>query len=165
MSQSIVTEIADYAKWRGQVYKMLTTPLAPVSLPKQMIAWYDALMSLKVSRRSTFGAQVWDFNDDEPNASRNVQGARMRLEFSSFPSLNQCAIFEVKLAALVILRAPAALGLHRYAKNIKAATLVSCFRAGLGFLGTMSTLARELIGDEFFEAEYHGIACFDSRMY
>ncbi|EKT4493111.1 tyrosine-type recombinase/integrase [Pseudomonas sp. YQ_6] len=170
MIQATISEIVEYARWRGHVHAMLTeknaTCVASPHLPKKMVAWYNALMALSISKRSTFGEQVWDFNDDEPNASRNVRGARMRLEFNSFPSLSQCAILEVKMAVLVVLRAPAALGLQGQSKkNIKPATIVSCFRAGLGFIETMSVLARKLMGDEFFEVGYHGLAYFDSCMY
>lgn len=169
MSQGMVSEVDDYRKWRGYVHDILTerdaSRVTSPSLPKEMIVWYEALMALNISKRSTFGEHVWDFNEDEPNASRNVQGSRMRLEFNSFPSLNLCAVLEMKIAIFVYLKAPEVLGLQRYRKNVKPATMVSCFRAGLGFLETMSMRARELMTDEFFEVGYHGVAFFDASMY
>ena len=102
MSQTLIPELAAYKQWRTAAHTLLLelrrniADPTPVSL--EALSWYQALMALPVSKTSVLGDAVWDFNDDHPNAARNVQGAKLRLNFESYPLLNQSAVLEVKVA-------------------------------------------------------------------
>lgn len=169
MSHSLIPELAAYKQWRTDAHTLLVElsrnidDPTPVSL--EALSWYQALMALPVSKTSVLGDAVWDFNDDHPNAARNVQGAKLRLNFESYPLLNQSAVLEVKVAMYCWLKMPSALRTFASPRNIKANTAISCMKAGLSFLDTMSGQARQLMTDEFFEVGHHGLTYFDAGMY
>lgn len=169
MSHSLIPELAAYKQWRTAAHTLLVElrrnidDPTPVSL--EALSWYQALMALPVSKTSVLGDAVWDFNDDHPNAARNVQGAKLRLNFESYPLLNQSAVLEVKVAMYCWLKMPSALRTFASPRNIKANTAISCMKAGLSFLDTMSGQARQLMTDEFFEVGHHGLTYFDAGMY
>ncbi|AXM97104.1 tyrosine-type recombinase/integrase [Pseudomonas plecoglossicida] len=169
MNGALIPELVAYKKWRTaahilllELHKNIADP-TPVSL--EALSWYQALMALPVSKTSVLGDPVWDFNDDHPNAARNVQGAKLRLNFESYPLLNQSAVLEVKVVLFCWLKMPAATRSFASPRNIKANTAISCMKAGLSFLDTMSGQARKLITDEFFEVGHHGLTYFDAGMY
>ncbi|MCB4796108.1 site-specific integrase [Pseudomonas sp. NP21570] len=168
-SQALLPELAAYKRWRTATHTLLVglqrglADPCPVSL--EALSWYQALMALPVSKTSVLGDAVWDFNDDHPNAAMNVKGAKLRLNFESFPSVNQSAILEVKVALYCWLKMPSALRTFASPRSIKANTAISCMKAGLGFLETMSGQARQLLTEEFFEIGYHGLTYFDAGMY
>lgn len=170
MSQSLIPELEAYKTWRKEAHQLLLglsrDITRPESLPLEGLSWYSVLLALPVSKTSALGDPIWDFNEDYPNAARNIQGAKLRLDFGSFPLVNQSAILEVKLAMYCWLKMPASLqSLSSSARNIKANTAISCFKAGLSFVNTMSGQAREVLTDEFFEVGYHGLPYFDAGMY
>ncbi|MAE21272.1 site-specific integrase [Pseudomonas chengduensis] len=165
----LLPELAAYKKWRTAAHTLMmglhnhSADPAPVSL--EALSWYQALMALPVSKTSVLGDTVWDFNDDHPNAAMNVKGAKLRLNFESYPLVNQSAILEVKVALYCWLKMPSALRTFASPRSIKANTALSCMKAGLGFLDKMSGQARQLLTDEFFEVGYHGLTYFDAGMY
>jgi integrase len=169
MSQALIPELAAYKQWRTVAHTLLLelrrnfADPTPVSL--EALSWYQALMALPVSKTSVLGDAVWDFNDDHPNAARNVKGAKLRLNFESYPLLNQSAVLEAKVALYCWLKMPAATRSFASPRNIKANTAISCMKAGLSFLNTMSGQARQLMTDEFFEVGHHGLTYFDAGMY
>lgn len=169
MSHSLIPELAAYKQWRTAAHTLLVElrrnidDPTPVSL--EALSWYQALMALPVSKTSVLGDAVWDFNDDNPNVARNVRGAKLRLNFESYPLLNQSAVLEVKVAMYCWLKMPAALRTFASPRNIKANTAISCMKAGLSFLDTLSGQARQLMTDEFFEVGHHGLTYFDAAMY
>lgn len=169
MSQVLIPELAAYKQWRTIAHTLLLELHKNVADPRpisvEALSWYQALMALPVSNSSFMGDPIWDFNDDYPNAARNVQGAKLRLNFESYPSVNQSAILEVKIALYCWLKMPSILRTFASPRSIKANTALSCIKAGLAFLETMSGQARHLLTDEFFEVGYHGLMYFDAGMY
>lgn len=170
MSESIIPEFAAFKKWRMAAHGLLLGLQKDggesSAVPVEALSWLSALLALPVSKTSVLGDPIWDFNEDYPNAARNIQGAKLRLDFRSFPLVNQLAILEVKVAMYCWLKMPASLqSVTNSARNIKANTAISCFKAGLSFVNTMSGQAREILTDEFFEVGYHGLSYFDAGMY
>ena len=169
MSHALIPELAAYKQWRTAAHTLLlelhNNVADPIPVSLEALSWYQALMALPVSKTSVLGDPVWDFNDDHPNAARNVKGAKLRLNFESYPLLNQSAVLEVKVALYCWLKMPSALRTFASPRNIKANTAISCMKAGLSFLDTMSGQARQLMTDEFFEVGYHGLTYFDAGMY
>lgn len=168
-AQALVPELAAYKLWRIATQTLLVGfqkgEADPRPVSREALSWFQALMALPVSKTSVLGDAVWDFNDDHPNAAMNVKGAKLRLNFESFPSVNQSAILEVKVALYCWLKMPSALRTFASPRSIKANTAISCMKAGLGFLETMSGQARQLLTEEFFEVGYHGLTYFDAGMY
>ncbi|UFH49585.1 tyrosine-type recombinase/integrase [Pseudomonas sp. KNUC1026] len=168
-TQPLLPELAAYKKWRTAAHTLMLgvhshiVDPTPVSL--EALSWYQALMALPVSKTSVLGDPVWDFNEDYPNAAMNVQGAKLRLNFESYPLVNQSAILEVKVALYCWLKMPSALRTFASPRSIKANTALACMKAGLAFLETMSGQARHLLTNEFFEVGYHGLMYFDAGMY
>jgi len=167
--QPLLPELAAYKTWRTAAHTLMlelhnhVADSGPVSL--EALSWYQALMALPVSKTSVLGDPVWDYNLDHPNAAMNVKGGKLRINFESYPSVNQSAILEVKVALYCWLKMPSALRTFASPRSIKANTAISCIKAGLSFLETMSGQARQLLTDEFFEVGYHGLTYFDAGMY
>lgn len=169
MKNALIPELAAYKQWRTAAHTLMLelhkNTADPATVSMEALSWYQALMALPVSKTSVLGDPVWDFNDDHPNAARNVKGAKLRLNFDSYPLLNQSAVLEAKVALYCWLKMPAATRSFASPRNIKANTAISCMKAGLSFLDTMSGQARQLMTDEFFEVGHHGLTYFDAGMY
>ena len=170
MTESIFLQVKEFKQWRYAIHRHLggvTEGVIPDGAdPLKMLAWYNGLLALPVSKMSALGDQVWDFNADEPNASRNVRGAKLRIDFGEFPKLNQLAILEVKVAMYCYLKFPSALKIFSSkGKFLKPITVIDYFKSGLRFINTMSVEARKLLTDEFFENGYHGLTYFDAEIY
>lgn len=170
MSQAIIPEFAAYRKWRMAAHSLLlglqNDVSEPGSIPLEAVSWYHTLLALPVSKVSVLGDSIWNFNEDYPNAARSIQGAKLKLDFGGFPLINQSALLEIKVAMYCWLKIPASLqSLRSSARSVKANTAISCFRAGLSFVDTMSGQARKILTDEFFELGYHGLSYFDKGMY
>lgn len=174
MRSVFLSELDHYKKWRNSLNSLLSNhQLAGASLivtsandSLEAMAWFNNIMAIPVSKRSVLGDSVWDFNDDYPNAARNIQGANLRIDFESFPAVNQLAMLEVKIATFCWLKFPSALKTLRSSKrSLKANTVISYVKCGLRFLNAMSVYARGVLTDEFFENGYHGVDYFDAAMY
>ena len=59
--------------------------------------YMDLLMQKPVSKLSKFSDQIWDFNKDYPNAARNVQGAKLRINFSKYQEIPKFVLIEMKI--------------------------------------------------------------------
>ncbi|MFP6863542.1 tyrosine-type recombinase/integrase [Pseudomonas sp.] len=170
MIESIIPVIKELKKWRSAIHcfgsGVEPTSTKDETLPREALDWYSALLALPVSKTSALGDTLWDFNADEPHAARNVQGAKLRIDFNQFEAVNQLALLEVKVALFCYLKTPASLRVHLSSgRVVKANTAISCFKAGLAFINTMSKQARSHLTDRFFDDGFHGLAYFDKSMY
>ena len=60
-------------------------------------AYIALLMQTPVSKLSTFSDREWNFNDDYPHAARNIQGAKLRIDFSKFTEIPPFVLTEIKV--------------------------------------------------------------------
>ncbi|MFZ6045777.1 tyrosine-type recombinase/integrase [Pseudomonas sp. CR3202] len=170
MTERMMLIVREFRKWRSVLHHLAggfnqATTQNSVELLKAL-EWYEGLLALPVSKTSKIGDPFWDFNADEPHAAKNVQGAKLRIDFRKFSELNQLAVLEVKIAMYCYLKMPSSVrGVTVSGRVSKSNTVIACFKAGISFINTMSQQARSLLTDRFFEDGYHGIAYFDAGTY
>lgn len=170
MTEHLTQKIKEFRRWRVAIQFMMGRANSAVASDELQsfaaLEWYSAFLALPVSKLSRAGDAIWDFNADEPTAARNVQGAKLRIDFEKFPAINKLALLEIKLAMLCYLKMPSVIKISSVAQRIvKANTAVSYFKAGLRFVNTMAGQARELLVDDFFDDGYHGMSCLDVGTY
>ncbi|MFC5694842.1 tyrosine-type recombinase/integrase [Pseudomonas sp. GCM10022186] len=170
MTEFLMSKVIEFRQWRHAIHHVLNGISQAAGQHNadslRMLAWYESLLALPVSKLSTIGDQVWDFNADEPNAARNVQGPKLRIDFGQFQNLNQLALLEVKIALFCRLKMPSSFKTFMTSgKSLKANTAIAVFKSGLHYLNTMSAQARKILTDDFFESEHHGVAYFDAGSY
>ena len=61
------------------------------------IEYMTSLMDKPISTLSNFSDDVWNFNKDYPNAARNVQGAKLRINFSQYTAIPVFVLIEMKI--------------------------------------------------------------------
>lgn len=125
-------------------------------------AYIALLMQTPVSKLSTFSDHVWDFNEDYPHAPRNVQGAKLRIDFSKYTEIPPFVMTEIKvILELALLNnfifKPQHEGARKKSRKVKSIvrpnTLFPKFEKGLLFINGIFTQAAEELGAEFVQAK------------
>lgn len=141
------------------------------------VTYTNTLMPMMVSKLSKFSDNIWDFNEDYPNAARNVQGARLRIDFSQYAEIPIFVITEIKvllhLALLnnLIFRPKTNSKTHHKIKksrmkgNLKPQSLTLCFSAGLSFLNLVFKEACFELGKEFVHKNIKTLSDINYQMY
>ncbi|WP_326519231.1 site-specific integrase [Acinetobacter sp. CAAS 2-6] len=138
------------------------TDLAQPCLQQEYIesnVYINQLMERHISKISKFSDYIWDFNSDYPNAARNVQGAKLRIDFSKYNDIPKFiltelkVIFELALLNNVIFR-PQRNGKKKHGKGIiKANSLIPIFENGLTFINEIFKQLNQELGYEFVQTE------------
>ncbi len=124
------------------------------------IGYVTSLMNKSVSKLSKFSDCVWDFNNDYPNAARNVQGAKLRINFSKhteipvFVLIEMKIIFELALLNNSIFKLQNKKGENQSKRVLKANSLIMTFESGLTFINEMFKQASHDLGHEFVQEKY-----------
>lgn len=122
-------------------------------------AYIASLMAIPVSKVSKFSDSIWDFNADYPNAARNVQGSKLRLNFSKYEEIPKFVLTELKTIFYLVYLSPTSFKLNekggRSAGKItrKANTLTHIFEYGLAFIDEVFKHANNELGREFVQSE------------
>ncbi|MBN6537371.1 hypothetical protein BFR77_08465 [Acinetobacter pittii] len=122
-------------------------------------AYINLLMQKPVSKMSKFSDYVWDFNDDYPNAARNVKGAKLRIDFSKYKNIPQFVLTEIKIIfELALLNnsifRPKRIGKKSHAKGIiKANSLIPIFKNGLEFVNEIFKQTIHDLGYDFVKVK------------
>ncbi|KKX58140.1 MULTISPECIES: hypothetical protein [Pseudomonas] len=129
------------------------------------VAIFNALMNLPVSNLSMIRDLAWDFNDEPHPLARNIQGAKSRIDFEIYTSLNSTILFELKIAFACALQMPGAIRTGRKLKICKPHTIIDIFKSVIPFIDKMCARKRLEQGDEFFELTYYSLADFSENDY
>jgi len=95
------------------------------------------LTALPVTKLSIFSDNIWDYNDDVINPARNVQGAKLKIDFSRYTNIPPFIITEMKCLFHYLLLAPLSFTKKRGRQkggSLKPNTVISQFKSGLKFL-------------------------------
>ncbi len=134
-------------------------------------AYMDLLEQKPVSKLSIFSADIWDFNDDYPNAARNVQGAKLRIDFSKYKDVPKFVLIEMKIIfELALLNnfifRPQHTGKKSRVKGImKANSLIPIFENGLTFINEIFKQAANELGYEFVQAKIKTLSDIAPELY
>lgn len=134
-------------------------------------AYMDLLEQKPVSKLSIFSGDIWDFNDDYPNAARNVQGAKLRIDFSKYKDIPKFVLIEMKIIfELALLNnfifRPQHTGKKSRVKGImKANSLIPIFENGLTFINEIFKQAANELGYEFVQAKIKTLSDIAPELY
>lgn len=129
------------------------------------VATVNALMNLPVSKLSVLKDMVWDFNDEPHLIARNLEGAKSRIDFGSYPNLNSTILFELRIAFLCALQMPGAMRIGEKPVISKPATIIDIFKSTIPFVDKLCARKRREQGDEYFELSYYSLADFSEDDY
>ncbi|MEN8427575.1 site-specific integrase, partial [Acinetobacter schindleri] len=133
--------------------------------------YMDLLMHKPVSKLSRFSDQIWDFNKDYPNAARNVQGAKLRIDFAKYKDIPKFVLIEIKIIfelALLnnLIFKPQHTGPRSRVKRIiKANSLIPYFKSGLTFINEIFKQAANELGYEFVQIKIRTLSDIGSELY
>jgi integrase len=117
--------------------------------------YVTVLMETPVSKLSKFTDAIWDFNKDFPGAAKNIQGAKLRIDFSKHTEIPLFIITELKVVFnLVFLNPLIFKGLYKKSKSkskIKANTIIQQFEYGLAFINEIFRQVNAELGSEFVQ--------------
>jgi len=125
----------------------------------------NALLELPVSKRSRVKDSVWDFDDGTAILPRDIQGAKSRIDFSNYGSINAIILFEIKMAMLCALEIPGALRIQNKPKLYKPHTILDIFKSTIPFFDQMSERKRLEHGEDFFENSHFSLSDFTEDDY
>lgn len=135
--------------------------------------YMDLLMHKPVSKLSKFSDQIWDFNKDYPNAARNVQGAKLRIDFTKYKDVPIFVLTEIKIIlelALLnnLIFKPQHTGPRtrsRVKGIIKANSLIPYFESGLTFINEIFKQANNELGYEFVQTKIKTLSDIGPELY
>jgi integrase len=132
--------------------------LSPVEL-------LNSLMNLPVSKLSLVKDLLWDFDDGTHLLARAIQGAKSRIDFGVYESLNTTILFEIKMSMLCALEIPGVLRQSNRPFSRKTHTILEIFKSTIPFINQMCARKRAVQGDDFFEKSYFSLADFTEEDY
>lgn len=133
--------------------------------------YMSSLMNKPVSKLSIFSDCIWDFNSDYPNAARNVQGAKLRINFSKYTEIpifvltEMKVMFELALLNNSIFRPSRKERKSRVKKVLKANSLISIFENGLTFINEIFKQASYELGSEFVQEKIRTLSDITPEFY
>lgn len=125
--------------------------------------YLNLLMQMPVSKISKFSDLVWDFNHDYPNAARNVQGPKLRIDYSKYNDIPKFVltemkiIFELALLNNFIFRPKNKRKKKTTKGTLKANTLIAVFENGLDFINELFKQTANELGNEFVLASIESL--------
>lgn len=167
MSEASINLLAQFKSWRQQNLSQVIQSFrefgqASESAGLECMVYYNMLLSVSVSKLSKFGDCLWDFNADTPRAAKNVQGAKLRIDFSKYNNLSSTAVLELKACLLFYILAPVAVRADKdKKKKIKHNTALGYFESGVRYLNHVYTIVNEELGKDYVEDSCHSITRID----
>lgn len=164
-SEAKLNVLTTFVKHRGYFLNFVNRPEeGSAKEPEQerlnSPAYIALLMQTPVSKLSTFSDSVWNFNEDYPNAARNIHGAKLRIDFSKFTEIPPFVLTEIKvifelalLNNLIFKPQQKNSGKGRVKANLQASSLITTFECGLLFINEIFTQAANDLGTEFVQAK------------
>ena len=132
-------------------------------------------MERSISKISKFSDSTWDFNSDYPNAARNVQGAKLRINFSKYNDIPRFILTEIKVIFELALLNNTIFwpqynkktsGKTKYAKGVlKANTLIPIFENGLTFINEIFKQLNLEFGFEYVQTKFKTLTALSPAYY
>lgn len=175
-SEARLNILTSFSKHRPYILNMLSPTINQYTAYSQQeyassIVYIDSLKQKPVSELSIFSENIWDFNNDYPNAARNVKGAKLRIDFSKYVDIPQFVLTEIKIIfelALLnnLIFKPQKNGRKSQKKGImKANTLIAIFESGLAFIDEIFKQANHELGYEFIQAKIKTLSDIRADLY
>lgn len=137
--------------------------------------YINQFMERSISKISKFSDSTWDFNSDYPNAARNVQGAKLRINFSKYNDIPRFILTEIKVIFELALLNNTIFwpqynkktsGKKKYAKGVlKANTLIPIFENGLTFINEIFKQLNLEFGFEYVQTKFKTLTALSPAYY
>ncbi|MEI8603961.1 hypothetical protein [Pseudoalteromonas sp. B160] len=121
------------------------------------------LLNLPVSSISIFDDTEWDFNLENPNASANITGSKLKINFSKYKNIPPYVIIELKCMLLSVQLTPEVfINNRKKAKKtnitkLATNTILGHFKSGFRFLDTLFRVLKVKLGNEHIEKIYSSL--------
>lgn len=125
----------------------------------------SALMNLSVSKRSRVKDMIWYFDDEPGTLARDIEGAKSRIDFTKYESLNSTMLFELKMVIMCVLEMPGALRFRKKRRVYKPHSVLDIFKSTIPFINKMCARKRAEHGDHFFESCHFSLSDFIGQDY
>jgi integrase len=156
---SVLGTIADLKKYKlalsNAEHKKVATNESTIYLTK--------LLSLPASITSVFSDTEWDFNLENPNASANIIGSKLKINFNKYKNIPPEVIIELKCLLLSVQLTPEVFISNRKKVKKKGTTklatntILGHFKSGLRFLDTLFRILKVKLGQEHIEKIYSSL--------
>ncbi|WP_209327105.1 site-specific integrase [Pseudoalteromonas sp. PA2MD11] len=126
-------------------------------------AYFTKLLSLPVSHYSHFSDNEWDFNFENPNASANIIGSKLKINFSKYKNIPAVVVIEIKCLLMSVMLTPEVFinnrrkAKKRSIRKLATSTIMAHFKAGLRFLDAVFNKLKAKLGNEHVEKSYSSI--------
>lgn len=137
---------------------------------QETLTFLAYLKNLKVSQLSMFLHGQWDFNSDYPNASRNVRGSKLQINFTRHENIPELASLELRAAFIMHWKALSAVPDDDDPMKItqtlsKPNTVISIFESGLRFLDKLYAVAADELGKEHVDIAMASLVSLPAHFY
>lgn len=137
---------------------------------EQALQILDALNSTRVSKLSLFRDMEWDFNDDNPNASRLLKGVRLKVNFGRYDDIPEAVILEMKCVAFLYMNLPGFFKAEdvsnkKAVKVLKPQTHVVHVDHALKFVNQLYLVLREELGSFYIDETMQSLSSIPSCYY
>lgn len=153
-----IEKFGDYREYWNEI-KILFDESSNVNSSRPDAHLYlQNLLDMPVTKLSRFGQDKWDYNRDAINPPKNVQGAKLCIDFSNYTAIPNFIIIEIKCMFYSVNLVPlsfAKKGSTAVAK--RANTTISQFEAGLRFIDYVFQLLKIEFG-EFIENHFSALS-------
>jgi len=120
------------------------------------------LSTMHVTKSSKFLDSVWDYNEDNPFAAKNIQGTKLTIDFEKYIEVPEFIIIELKCIMHYILLNPLifqAGGKNKRNKGrLKPNTVISQMKSGLRYFNHVFKKLKKDYGNAFINEKFQTIA-------
>jgi len=119
------------------------------------------LSAMKVTKSSKFLDLLWDYNEDNPFAAKNIEGTKLKIDFSKYAEVPEFIIIEIKCIMHYIMLNP--LIFKAGGKNkknngkLKANTVITQMEGGLRYFNHVFQKLNNDYGNEFLNEKFQTI--------
>lgn len=172
MEQIAFATLQSFAKYRIDTSMIISHGVQRdvETVSQESLDFLNYLHNLQVSKLSMFMGLVWDFNEDYPNASRHIRGAKLRLDFTKYPHIPYFAMLELKAAFMLILKGLSGMPAESDRMRVTQApskpnTVIATFETGLRFLDKIYSVVNNELGKEHVEREMISVQSLPAHAY
>lgn len=129
---------------------------ADFQLTKEFMEAALSHLNFSVTARSAFCDDVWDYNDDVTNASRNVIGSKLRIHFGKYSEIPVLIIIEIKCILYLVNLIPQEFGISKRA--VKPNSVLDNVKSGLNYINFVFQFISDNKGRDFAIHKYRSLA-------
>ena len=134
-------------------------------------SYLTQLLNVRVSELSIFSDKKWDFNKNRPNASPNVRGSKLTIDFQKYDNIPEPIIIELKCIMMFALLTPDIFINNRakarkpQIKRLAPNTLIGHIKSGCRLLHTLFFILKERLGKDHVKKSFSSLCSLSADDY